>query len=71
MYEKQWFFKPYSSFTSWTDTRMRRTFEPKIDFIKEVEILYFCLISLKPIFDYKLIIDYDLNLSLIILLIHI
>ena len=50
---------------------MRRTFEPKIDFIKEVEILYFCLISLKPIFDYKLIIDYDLNLRLIILLIHI
>ena len=44
------------------DTRMRRTCGPKIGFIKEVEILYLCLIFLKPIFDYKLIIDYELNL---------
>ena len=33
--------------------------------MKEVEILYLCLILLKPIFHYKLklIIDYDLNLT--------
>ena len=43
------------------DTLMRRTCGPKIGFIKEVEILYLCLILLKTIFlNYKLIIDYDL-----------
>ena len=41
---------------------MRRTCGPKIAFIKELEILHLCLILLKPIFDYKLTIDYDFNL---------
>ena len=47
-----------------TDTQMRRTCGPKIGFVidLEVEILYLCLILLKPISYYKLIIDYDLNL---------
>ena len=31
-------------------------------FIKEIEILYFFLILLKPLFDIKLIINYDLNM---------
>ena len=43
-----------------TDTQMRRTCRPKKSFIKEVEILH--LFLLKPIFYYKLIIDYNLNL---------
>ena len=43
----------------YTDTRMKRTFGPYKGFIKEVDILYLCLMLLNPISDYKLIIDYD------------
>ena len=68
MYEKHWndFFydntDPIPHIHPCTDTRIRRTCGPKIGFIKEVEILYLCLILLKPIFYYKLIIDNDSNL---------
>ena len=42
-------------------TELRRTFELKIGFIKEVDILHICLILFNPFFDQKLIIDNDSN----------
>ena len=65
MYEKHWndsifkYHRLYSSFTSIYQYSNEENISPYKGFIKEVEILYLCLMLLKPIFDYKLIIDYD------------